>query len=373
VVKSLKARPILSLFNTYPKLVKDLAERLNKKLNPLEIICECEEEIKLNEDYKPFIKSLIHVFRNSVDHGIEDYQVRVEKGKDPAASISCIIESKDNGTIQIIIADDGSGIDLDNVKGIILEEEIYSAEELEKLSDEEILPVIFHDNFSTKEDVSDISGRGIGLGAVKAELDKLEGSVEIHSKKDKGTTFIFTLPIPSMYNSINKMDMDTLRKKLLKPVTRRAYEFISKDANVMIERVEDDICSECLMSECSCFDEHTIYFKTFGGNLDLIFAIQYDAVLIDKLMRILNYGEIYPDEEEELKLDTAKEIGNTIFGNAINYFPRVNQNAFLSIGMPFSQNTVIQRNRNVKILKSKIDTQYGDLKIYMIHPQSAIL
>jgi two-component system chemotaxis sensor kinase CheA len=368
-LKFLKNKQVQALFSPFPKLVESLSKKLEKQVNPLDIICD--NHLRLSDEYKPFINTLVHVFRNSMDHGIEILENRFEKEKNPIATISCIIEENGSGQLNIIIADDGAGIDLEKIKQTALERKLYTHDELEQLDRQELLQLIFENEFSTKNEVSELSGRGVGLAAVKEELEKLNGTLQIDTRKDEGTSFTFTLPIPASQNTTPVLSEENLRKNIFKPIIRRTYEFFEQEVAIPIQRTHDDICSQCSFGTCTCLDD-TIYFKTFSGGLDCVFGIRYDDVLKDKLMRTLNLGTIYPEEEEELKLDTAKEIGNIIFGNAINHFPKLHQSAFLSTGITFEEPKEMQRNESNKILKSELETEFGKVTLFLISPQSVI-
>ncbi len=186
-IKYLSQKGLKSQLNSYPRLTLQTAQRLEKEVYEFEIIGD--ENILVSESYKPFIKSLIHIFRNSVDHGIETAEKRDELGKDEIGTISCSFNN-DNDKLQIIISDDGAGIDIKKIK-----EKISSEVDTSILTNEEVYDYIFKDNLSTKDIVTDTSGRGIGMSAVKAELDKLNGTVKIQSELNVGTTFVFEIEL----------------------------------------------------------------------------------------------------------------------------------------------------------------------------------
>ena len=190
-VSKLSSQKLSGLLRPYTSLVEQLSVRLQKEIYELEIIGD--DEILVNEAYKPFVKSLIHIFRNSVDHGIEDQETRLLNNKDEVGTISCNF-SADDDKIQIIISDDGVGIDKEKVLSKAIKENIVTQEESQKISDADIYELIFHQKLSTKDQVSEVSGRGIGLNAVKVEIDKLAGFIEINSQINMGTTFVFNLP-----------------------------------------------------------------------------------------------------------------------------------------------------------------------------------
>lgn len=182
---------VINLFKPYSNLVSQLSQNLNKDIYELDVIGD--SDITVSEEYKPFFKSLIHMFRNSVDHGIEDAETRVENGKDEKGTISCSF--KQNGKyLQIIISDDGGGINKDKIVQKAVEKGIVNKTQAQLLSENEIYNLLFNDQFSTKDEVSEVSGRGVGMSAVKAELEALNGVFEIKSEPNVGSTFTFTLP-----------------------------------------------------------------------------------------------------------------------------------------------------------------------------------
>jgi two-component system chemotaxis sensor kinase CheA len=187
-IQNLSSSKLSTLLNPNISSVKQLAVRLEKEIYELDIIGD--NKLVVNDSLKPFIKSLIHVFRNSVDHGIETAEKRLEIGKDEIGTISCSFEQK-NDTLHIIIADDGAGINTQKIKNKLNEKGI----ETDNLTDNEIFDHIFDDSLSTKDVVCDISGRGVGMSAVKNECKKIGGEINITSSKDHGTTFEFVVPL----------------------------------------------------------------------------------------------------------------------------------------------------------------------------------
>ena len=186
-IKSLKNRTLLSMFGTYSKLTDQLSQRLGKSIYPLNIVVD--KELKAGSEIRPFIKSLVHLFRNCIDHGIETMDERCEIGKDEIGTVSCTI-NKIKENLHIVIADDGAGIDIDKLKKSASKLGIETSD----MSEEDIYKLIFNDNLSTKDTVTDVSGRGVGMAAIKDECDKLNGIIRIKSQKNVGTTFEFIIP-----------------------------------------------------------------------------------------------------------------------------------------------------------------------------------
>lgn len=189
--QKLRSRTLYQSLQVYPRLCLDLADKLNKQIYPFKILGD--ETIILPSNFKPFIKSLIHVFRNLIDHGIEDTETRIDLNKNENGSIICNFKIDENSLV-LLVSDDGRGIDKKKIKENVLKENMLSLEEFDKMNDERVYGLIFYESFSTSEKITDISGRGIGLSSVKNELVKIKGSVEIKSVINEGTTFIFKLP-----------------------------------------------------------------------------------------------------------------------------------------------------------------------------------
>ncbi|MGB5792646.1 ATP-binding protein, partial [Poseidonibacter sp.] len=186
-IKNLKNKPIYTMFNSYAKLVNQVSTQLKKSIYPLEIIAD--KNILVQDKIKPFIKSLVHVFRNSVDHGIETLDERYEIGKDEIGTISCSIFQKEDN-LHIIIADDGKGLDIQKIE----EKAQQMGIDTSSLNTEQVYKLIFNDKLSTNDEITTLSGRGVGMSVVKYEIEKLNGEINISSQVNIGTTFEFIIP-----------------------------------------------------------------------------------------------------------------------------------------------------------------------------------
>jgi len=190
-IMKIKYKSLKYYLSGHPKFCQQLCVSLNKSIYAFEI--DGPDELYITDKYKSFINSLIHIFRNCCDHGIETKEDRISFNKDERGTIVCSYEIMNNN-LYIVIRDDGKGIDIDELKKKILQKELISKKEIEDLNEKEIMSFIFNDNFSTNDSITNISGRGIGLASVKTELDKLDGEVNIETTLNKGTSFIFRLP-----------------------------------------------------------------------------------------------------------------------------------------------------------------------------------
>jgi two-component system chemotaxis sensor kinase CheA len=184
---------IKELLQSYPEYTFQLAGRLEKNIAPF--IIECPDEIKVDpEQYAEFFRSLVHVFRNMVDHGIESPDERIGAGKDMTGKIRCTAAREKDG-FQIRIADDGKGIDVESLKRKAVRLGIATAENAAQMSFEQTLQLVFVDGLSLSETQNGISGRGVGLAALRREVERLQGKIEIETAPGQGTAFIFHLPL----------------------------------------------------------------------------------------------------------------------------------------------------------------------------------
>lgn len=190
-VMSIRLLPVEIIFNTLPRLVRDLARKENKKV---EFIIEGQETEVDRSVIERLRDPLIHMLRNAVDHGIETPEERVACGKPETGTVRLsAFHEQDN--IVITLKDDGKGIDPKVIRKAALEKNINSREIISQLSDYEVMNLIFNSGFSMAKEISEISGRGVGLDVVKTNIEVLGGSVNVESVPGKGTAFTLTLPL----------------------------------------------------------------------------------------------------------------------------------------------------------------------------------
>ncbi|HUX46964.1 MAG TPA: chemotaxis protein CheA [Desulfosporosinus sp.] len=188
-VMRLRMVAIGTVFNRFPRLVRDLAKKTGKEM---ELVLK-GEDTELDKTVVEVIGDpLMHLIRNSVDHGIESPEERCASGKPELGTI--ILDAYHEGNhIAIVISDDGAGLDLDKILSIAVSKGLVG--EREELSERDISNLIFLPGFSTADKVTDISGRGVGMDVVKKALNNLGGMVDITTRKGKGTTFTIRLPL----------------------------------------------------------------------------------------------------------------------------------------------------------------------------------
>jgi two-component system chemotaxis sensor kinase CheA len=188
-VMDVRMLPIRHVFERFPRLVRDLARETGKEI---ELILEGEgtriDKAIIDEIGEP----LVHLIRNSVDHGIESPAVRVTNGKTPTGTI-LLSATQESNHVVITIMDDGAGIDADTVRRKAVERGLLKADDT--LSDRDVVQLIFSQGFSTREAITEVSGRGVGLDVVLKAIERLNGLVEVETVPGVGTKFIIQLPL----------------------------------------------------------------------------------------------------------------------------------------------------------------------------------
>lgn len=190
-VMTLRMVPIKQVFDRFPRMVRDLCLERNKEV---ELVISGEDTELDRTIVNQVADPLVHLLRNAVDHGLEEAQERVKNGKDPIGKI--LLEAHHEGShVVVSVEDDGRGMDAQVIKAKALEKKLISAEEAENMSAEEALRLIFRSGFSTSNEITDISGRGVGMDVVRTALEALNGTVEVKSSPGKGSRFILRFPL----------------------------------------------------------------------------------------------------------------------------------------------------------------------------------
>ncbi len=190
-VMKTRMQPIGRLFQKYPRIARDLARQLGKDVELVLAGEETEVDKTMIED---LADPLIHLIRNAVDHGVEMPMERQAAGK-PTKSLVRLEARQEGDHIVLIIADDGKGMSAERIRAKAIEKGLISEEEANTLDERQSLNLIFLPGFSTKTQISDVSGRGVGMDVVKTNIQKLNGSIEIRSEPGKGSVFIISLPL----------------------------------------------------------------------------------------------------------------------------------------------------------------------------------
>ncbi len=191
VVMQVRMVPVEQLFERFPRMVRDLSKKLNKKIN---LVVEGKETEMDRTVIDEIGDPMVHLIRNSIDHGIELPEERIAKGKPEVGTITLIARHEGNNVL-IEVKDDGKGVDPTIVGRKAVEKGLFTQEQINKMSPEDIQKIIYLPGFSTASTVSDISGRGVGMDAVKAKLEDLNGVLELESKVNEGSKVTIKLPL----------------------------------------------------------------------------------------------------------------------------------------------------------------------------------
>ncbi|MCM1048091.1 MAG: chemotaxis protein CheA [Clostridiales bacterium] len=190
-VMKVRMVPIESVVTKFPRMIRDLSKKLDKKME----LYMSGEETELDRTVVDEIGDpLMHLLRNSADHGLESAEVRKERGKPEVGSIF-LDAYQDGNNVVIEVKDDGNGIDTNAVKNKAIDRGIITPEQAENMSEKETIDLLFNAGFSTAKTVSDVSGRGVGLDVVKSKIESLSGEVEVKSKLGEGSIWTIRLPL----------------------------------------------------------------------------------------------------------------------------------------------------------------------------------
>ena len=191
IVMKVRMVPVSQVFNRFPRMVRDVTKELNKEIN---LTIEGEETELDRTVIDEIGDPIMHLLRNSLDHGVEMPDDREAKGKPRVGEVGLIARHEGNNVV-IMVTDDGKGIDADVIRRKAVEKGLYTQEEVNKLDDADAVRIIFLPGFSTAEKISDISGRGVGMDVVRSKIESLSGHVDVETKVNEGSVFKIKLPL----------------------------------------------------------------------------------------------------------------------------------------------------------------------------------
>lgn len=274
LVLKIRMLPIDRVFNRFPRMIRDLSKEMNKDI---ELVIEGKETELDRTVIDELGDPLVHLIRNAVDHGIESKENRIEKGKDPKGTVKMIAYQEGNKAI-IRIEDDGKGINPVLIRKKALEKGIPA----EGLNEEELINLIFHQGFSTNDEVTDVSGRGVGMDVVKKKISALGGTINVRSEIDKGSSFIIHLPLTLSI-------IQALLVKVAQETFAISLGFIEKVVSVSPEDIKD----------------------SHGGR---VFIYTGQAIPVVRLNEKLNLP--YRESEEEYLI--IVKVGEKLFGLVVD-------------------------------------------------------
>ena len=191
IVMKVRMVPVSAVFNRFPRMVRDVSKELGKDIN---LTIEGEETELDRTVIDEIGDPIMHLLRNSLDHGVESPDKREAKGKSRTGEVGLIARHEGNNVV-IMITDDGAGIDADKIRRKAVEKGMISQDEADRLDDADAVRLIFLPGFSTAEQITDISGRGVGMDVVRSKIEALSGHVDVETHIDEGSVFKIKLPL----------------------------------------------------------------------------------------------------------------------------------------------------------------------------------
>ena len=191
IVMKVRMVPVSQVFNRFPRMVRDVTKELNKEIN---LTIEGEDTELDRTVIDEIGDPIMHLLRNSLDHGIEMPDEREAKGKPRIGEVGLIARHEGNNVV-IMVTDDGKGINPDIIRDKAVEKGLFSREEVDSMEDADAVRIVFLPGFSTAEKISDISGRGVGMDVVKSKIESLSGHVDVETRVNEGSVFKIKLPL----------------------------------------------------------------------------------------------------------------------------------------------------------------------------------
>ena len=271
VVMSMRLVPINQLFQKFPRIIRDLSRQMSKKI---QLVIEGETTEIDKVIMEKLVDPMTHLIRNSIDHGLEPPEQRNDLGKPETGTIS--LKAHNNGnTVCIEIHDDGQGLDNDKIKRKAMEHNLYTREILDSMDDEEILNIIFNPGFSTAENITDISGRGVGMDVVRTNIEAIGGQIQICSKRNEGTAIKLT--VPSTISLINALLVEAANRLFAIPL-------LSIQETVRFDKI-----------------------RTIGAQPIII--VRDEIIPLVDMAKALNYGNCTNHETALIVSQSGKKIG----------------------------------------------------------------
>jgi len=206
LIMGMRMLPISYVFDRYPKLVRDIAKKLGKKVK-LEMD---GGETKLDKNMIEMLADpMIHIMRNSLDHGIETPEVREQKGKSSSGTVT-LKAYAESDRIVIEIIDDGAGINVERVANKVLEKGLLTIEQIDALSEDDKAELVLLPGLSTAEEITEFSGRGVGMDVVKKSIESFGGSIKIRTKANQGTVITLAIPVSLAVTSLLHIQMNDI-------------------------------------------------------------------------------------------------------------------------------------------------------------------
>jgi len=311
----LRTTPLLRIVDPLPRMARELATRLGKRVE-MEV---SGTEIELDRSILDRLSDpLVHLVRNSIDHGLESPSKRQSAGKSEIGRISIdAVRSKDS--IHISVRDDGAGIDLDAVRARAVEAGLVVPDLVEDLAAEQLAAFVFHPGLSTAESITDVSGRGVGMDAVRATIESLGGSVRIVTQRGLGTTTTLMVPITAAVQRV--LLLDVTGQIVAVPVSK-----IERVIDVPAESIERTgreaftLVEDCPVAVIDLADQLALVRSERKERVTLVLAEVRGELMALEIDHIAGHKQIYVKPVPELLGAVRILAGLTILGDGMPVF-----------------------------------------------------
>ncbi len=358
-IRRLRYKPFHQLLKWLPEYAERLAARLEKPLSP--VVIEGGGMLVDTDLYHSFSKALTHVIRNMVDHGLEAAEERLSAGKPEYAAISCSI-SMAEGHLCLTLSDNGRGFELEKIKDRLTAAGILSAAHADSIRTEELIDMLIDNHLSTKDSVSSLSGRGIGLSAVKCETEKLNGRFRITTVPGEGTVFQFIFPYGEVPAAT---DIDSAA--VMRPVIENAIAFLGGETGSTV--VSHDI--QGVHQNEHIFLKDFTAFVAIRGIVTGRFVLTACEGLAGRLLDAILLDDLSEAERDYYIEDALAESANVIVGNAIKAFPGLENLVVMEPPVAVRIKGAAIRFLECVSWTCSLDTEYGSLSISFVTPSGS--
>lgn len=346
-INKMKLDPFYDLMLGYVKETEKFAHKYNKKINPIQFTCD--KDILVPPTFKKLTKSLMHVFINCLEHGIEKPSLRLDKGKDECGTIRCNVVLTSN-ILMIEIEDDGVGINVEHLSKLAVEKGIKTQEEIDSMFDDELSMLIFEEGISLKNDKKISSG--VGMSTIKKFVDELGGCLSVDSMAEKGSKLVFTIPIHYGLDNLSHCDDDVINSIVL-----QTQVFLEDSSDIEFYTTENVDSFELRDDNC---------YLEMRGDFEGKIVFSFSKDIISSICSSMLQGM---DEEliVQMEGEIINEIVNTIAGLAIQNFPKSRENTAISVPFGFNQVSINEDIASAsKTIIKNIFTSHGKISCMLL-------
>ncbi len=347
-VDRLHYKPFKELLVSFPSYMNQIAQKLGKQVHPLDI--QGGEFMVDLDEYYDFSRSLLHVLRNMIDHGIETPEERILAGKDEFGRVTLIVD-RSGEWVEVTIIDDGRGLDFAKIRQQCVNRKIIEADQIDLIPNEAIIESVFIDGFTTRMVENEFSGHGMGLASVKGIVTKAGGMCGVKTDEGHGTTFVFHMPGPKSFH-IEELEMD----ELLHPTVECSSALLEGSFGLNVNSVELEAVQSLRLRDYTSL----LHIR---GLVEGIFMLSVDQLAAEHMVRQYVVGSMSEEELQGYLLDVIGECSNLMMGGISHL--RADSEEWLRMATPITTNApgVELRYPDGQMWIATIETQFGPISL----------